>query len=131
MLFSLSGCSKSYHELSSLKHYTVNFNDLPEDVIMYLKNPSEYETDFQNMLVELPKSKKVNYSLETVNTLIGPWVLYEKLIDKEKNIYYKIKQGVPDPYIVFENKLYIPDRFNILTTVDDFSKVEFTCYTLK
>jgi hypothetical protein len=131
MLFSLSGCSKSCYELSSLKHYTVNFNDLPEDVIMYLKNPSEYETDFQNMLVELPKNKKVNYSLETVNTLIGTWVLYEKLIDKEKNIYYKIKQGVPDPYIVFEDKLYIPDRFNILTTVDDFSKVEFTCYILK
>ncbi len=131
MLLGLGGCNKSSYELSSLKHYKVDFNVLPKDVIMYLKNPNEYETDFQNMLVELPKNKKSNYSLETVNTFIGPWVSYEKLIDKEKNIFYKIKQGVPDPYIVFENKLYIPDRFNIFTTVDDLNKVEFTCYILK
>lgn len=131
LILSLGGCSKSYYELSALKHYKVNFNDLPQDVIKYLKNTSKYEIDNQNMLVELSKSKKTNYSLETVNTFIGPWVSYEKLIDKEKNIFYKIEQGVPDPYIVFENKLYIPDRFNILTNVEEMNKVEFTCYILK
>ncbi len=131
MIFGLGGCNKSYYNLSDLKHDKLNFNNLPQDIILYLKNPGEYQIDIQNMLVELPKNKKSNYHLETVNTLIGPWVAYEKLVDKEKNIYYKIEQGVPSPYIVFENKLYIPDRFNILTAVEDINKVEFSCYILK
>lgn len=131
MIFGLVGCNKSYYNLSDLKHDKLNFNNLPQDIILYLKNPGEYQIDIQNMLVELPKNKKSNYHLETVNTLIGPWVAYEKLVDKEKNIYYKIEQGVPSPYIVFENKLYIPDRFNILTAVEDINKVEFSCYILK
>lgn len=130
MFFGLSGCSKNYYQLSSLKHYTMNFNDLPEDVIMYLKNPTDYQKDIQTMLLELPKGEK-NSKLETVGTWIGTWVDYEKLINIKNDIYYKINQGTPSPYIVFENKLYVPDRFNIFTTVDDLSQVEFTCYILK
>jgi len=131
MIFSLGGCNKSYCDLSDLKHYKLKYSNLPQDVMLYIKNPNEYEVDSQNMLVELPKNKKSHYYLETVNTLIGPWVAYEKLVDKEKTIYYKIEQGVPDPYIIFENKLYIPDRFNIITAVEDINEVEFTCYILK
>lgn len=131
MLFGLSGCSENYYELSSLKHYTVNFNDLPEDIIMYLKNPTDYQNDIQTMLLELPKGKEKNYKLETVDTWLGPWVAYEKLINIKNDVYYKINQGTPSPYILFENKLYIPDRFNIFTTVNDLNKVEFTCYILK
>lgn len=130
MILALGGCNKSNYSLSDLKHYKVNFNDLPQDIILYLKNPNEYQFDIQNMLVELPENKKTKYSLNTVNTLIGSWVSYEKLIDEEKNIFYKIDQGVPAPYLVFENKLYIPDRFNILT-VGDLNEVKFTCYILK
>lgn len=131
MLFGLSGCSENYYELSSLKHYAVNFNDLPEDIIMYLKNPTDYQNDIQTMLLELPKGKEKNYKLETVDTWLGPWVAYEKLINIKNDVYYKINQGTPSPYILFENKLYIPDRFNIFTTVNDLNKVEFTCYILK
>jgi hypothetical protein len=131
MILSLSGCNKNYYNLKELKHEKIKFNDLPKDIKIYLKNQSDYQLDIQSMLVELPINKKKNYSLETINTLIGPWVSYEKLLDKENNLFYKIDQGTPSPYIVFKNKLYIPKMFNIYTTLDDFNIVEFTCYYLK
>jgi len=131
MIFGFCGCSKHNYSLSDLQHNKISFNNLPKEIIAYLKDSDQHQLDIQNMLVVLPKKNTTNFSLETVNTLIGPWVSYEKLVDKEKNIFYKIQQGVPSPYIVFENKLYIPDRFNILTTVNDIEKLEFTCYILK
>lgn len=131
MILSLTGCNKNYYSLSELKHEKIKFNDLPKDIQIYLNDPDDYQVDIESMLVELPKNKKTNYSLETINTLIGPWVSYEKLLDKENNLFYKIDQGLPSPYIVFKNKLYIPNMFNIYTTVDDLNKVEFTCYSLK
>lgn len=117
--------------INTLKSEKVKFKDLPVEITQYLKNPTEAENDIPTMLLELPEGKKKNYRLETVKTRIGPWVAYEKLINIQKDIYYKIDQGVPSPYIVFENKLYIPDRYNIFTTVDDLNSLEFTRYELK
>ncbi len=131
MILSLSGCNKNYYKLDELKHEKIKFNDLPKDIKIYLKDQGDYQLDIQSMLIVLPINKKTNYSLETINTLIGPWVSYEKLLDKEKNLFYKIDQGIPSPYIIFENKLYIPNMFNIYTTVNDLNEVEFTCYFLK
>ena len=131
MILCLVSCNEGCYELSSLRNERVSFNKLPQDIIQYLKNSVEYQIDIQNMLVELPKNKNTNYRLETVNTFIGPWVAYQKLVDNEKNIYYKIEQGVPSPYIVFENKLYIPDRYNIFTTVDDLDSLKFIRYESK
>lgn len=129
MLF--SSCNDYDYNINSLKHEKVKFTDLPVEVTQYLRNPTEAQNDIQTMLLELPKEKEKNYRLETVNTRIGPWVAYEKLVDIKKNISYKIDQGVPSPYIVFENKLYVPDRYNIFTTVDDLNSLEFTQYELK
>lgn len=117
--------------INTLKSEKVEFRDLPVEIIHYLKNPEYYHDDIQYSLIELPKGKGNNYSLETVKTWIGPWVSHKKLINIKKDIYFKIDQGVPRPYIVFENKLYVPDRYNIFTTVDDLDSLEFTQYELK
>jgi len=117
--------------IDTLKHEKVKFNDLPVEISEYLKNLSDTQNETETRLLELPKEKEKNYKLETVKTLIGPWVAHSKLINIKKDIYYKINQGVPSPYIIFENKLYIPDRYNILSTVDDLNKVEFTRYDLE
>lgn len=127
MLFS----SCNGQNINTLKSEKVKFKDLPTEVIHYLKNPTEAQDDIQTMLLELPKGKEPNYRLETVKTWIGPWVAYEKLINIKKDIYYKIDQGVPSPYIIFDNKLYVPDRYNIFTTVDDLNSLEFNRYELK
>ena len=124
-------CSCNGQNINTLESEKVNFEDLPEEITHYLKNPTDFQDDLQNMLLELPKGKESEYKLETVKTWIGPWVAHEKLINIKNNTSYKIDQGVPSPYIVFKNKLYIPDRYNIFTIVDDLSLVEFTRYELK
>jgi hypothetical protein len=123
-------CSCNGQNISTLKHEKVEFKDLPLEITQYLRNPTDYQNDMQTMLLELPKGNENNYRLETIKTWIGPWVAHEKLINIKNNISYKIDQGVPSPYIVFENKLYVPDRYNIFTTVDDFNSLEFTRYEL-
>lgn len=117
--------------INTLESKKVKFKDLPVEITQYFRNPIEVQNDIQTMLLELPKGMEKKYRLETVKTLIGPWVAYEKLINIQKNIYYKIDQGVPSPYIIFENKLYVPDRYNIFTTVDDLESLEFIRYELK
>jgi len=116
--------------IKTLKSEKVKFKDLPVEITHYLRNPDDYHDDILYMLIELPKGKEMNYKLETVKTWIGPWVAYEKLINVKKNITYKIDQGVPRPYIIFDNKLYVPDRYNIFT-VGDINSLEFTRYDLK
>lgn len=125
-----SSCNE--RNISTLKHEKVKFKDLPLEIINCIKNPNDCKEKRNQMLVELPKGKNPEYKVESVKTRTGPWVSYVKLTDIETNGYYKIDQGVPYPYFIFENKLYIPNRFNILfTTVKDYSTLEFTCYTLK
>jgi len=124
-----SSCNS--RNIKTLKNEKVSFNDLPVEITEHLKNSIDLQSDINSMLLELPKGKEPNYRLETVNTSIGPWVDYEKLININKDISYKIDQGVPSPYIVYDDKLYVPDRYNIFTTVDDLSTLVFTRYDLK
>ncbi len=124
----LSGCNGQ--NISTLKHEKVKFKDLPFEIINCIKNPNDFQEERSNMLIELPKGSNSGYKVENVETWIGPWVSYVKLIDVKTNAYYKIDTGVPSPYFIFENKLYVPDRYSIFTT-KDYSAVEFTCYTLK
>lgn len=124
-----SSCNRQ--NINTLKHEKVKFKDLPFEIIKCIRNPNDFQEERNNMLIELPKGKEKNYTLETVKTWTGPWVAYQKLINIEKNISYKIDRGVPDPYIIFENKLYLPDRYNIFTIVDDINSLEFTRYELK
>jgi len=125
----LSSCNGQ--NINTLKSEKVKFKDLSEEITHYLRNPEDFHDDIQYSLIELPKGKENNYSLETVKTRIGPWVSHKKLINIKKNIYYKIDRGVPRPFIIFENTLYVPDRYNIFTAVDDLKSLEFTRYELK
>ncbi|NJY64325.1 hypothetical protein HC174_16425 [Salinimicrobium sp. CDJ15-81-2] len=114
-----------------MKHEKVKFNDLPVEIVNCIKNPNDFQEERNNMLIELPKGKNVEYKVENVKTWIGPWVSYVKLINLHNNTFYKIDQEVPNPYILFENRLYVPDRYNIFTTVDDLNELEFIRYELK
>lgn len=124
-------CSCNGQNINALKHEKLKFEDLPFEVAHYLVNPNEYHEDMLYMLVELPKGVKNNYRMEIVKTMIGPWESHKKLINVKNEIFYKIDQDVPRPFIVFENNLYVSDRYNIFTTVDNIKSLEFTRYELK
>mgnify|MGYP004703720973 CR=1 FL=1 len=126
-----SSCNDYNFKLSELKHETLKYLDLPLAVKEFLKQPHSFDKENPSSLVLINSKETDRYILEVVNTWVGPWVAYEKLIDKEKNNFYRIEQGTPSPFFVYENKLYIPDRFNIIFVPKNIEEVEFTCYTLK
>ena len=118
-------------DIGYLSHETVAFKDLPIEVQHSLENTTNTRADVNSVILEIPESNESRYKLETVNTWIGPWLDHSKVIDIRTNQYYEIDQGVPSPYIIFDDKLYIPSTYNIFTTVDDLNKVKFTKYHLE
>jgi len=127
----LTSCNDYNFDLSELEHEELRFSDLPVAVKDFLIQPPELDNENPGSLILINPKETDRYILEVVNTRVGPWVAYEKLIDIKKNIFYKIEQGTPSPFFVYENKLYIPDRFNIIFVSKRIEEVEFTCYTLK
>lgn len=121
----------SCNNIGNLNHQKVRFKDLPSEVAVYLKNPTDYQDVMQNRILEIPIVTEKEYRLETVKTWIGPWVSHHKMISKKTGKIYKIDQGVPSPYIVYKKRLYIPDEYNIFTGVEDIESVEFTQYDLE
>jgi hypothetical protein len=128
LTFVFVSCSLSEYKISKLGQKQLNFEELPYEI---QKDLSERpKCDESDMLLFVDLADSTNYSLETVGTLIGPWVDYEKLIDKKNGFSYRIDQGVPSPYIIFRNKLYIPDRFNLLCGESVYD-AKYTEYQLK
>lgn len=131
-MFIFNSCSNYDFKISELKHEKLTFSDLPVEVKEFLIESPEFDNENPSSLIIIDSQEADRYVLEVIfNKWFSSWVDYTKLLDTQSETIYRINQGVPDPYILFDNKLYIPDRFNILTTVDDMNKVEFTCYILK
>jgi hypothetical protein len=124
------GCKSFDYKITSLEQKTLKFNELPYKIREYLSNPPDLIGDSYKMLVLIDINDSAFYSLESIKTWYGPWVDYENLKDKQKNVSYRINQGVPEPYIIFKNKLYIPDRYNILGSKSAFEAI-YTEYQLK
>ncbi|HMT55029.1 MAG TPA: hypothetical protein PLC27_07685 [Saprospiraceae bacterium] len=127
----LMGCSRYDYNISKLKQTKISFDELPDRVKSFYKDPSEFKVSGYDIISLVSLDENENFSLETIDSWIGPWVAYDKLIDGSKNISYRIDYGKPFPYVVFDNKLYLTDKFNVFTTVKDYSTLEFTRYELK
>ena len=72
----------------------------------------------------------LRYSLEDVATITGPWISFIKLMDNKKGLVYRIERDVPEPYIILDGALYIPDRYNILYS-DETLKAKYIRYQLR
>lgn len=127
----LCSCRDFDYKISELKHEKLKFSDLPVAVKEFLMQPPDFDNEKPTSLVLVNSKELDRYVLEVVNTRVGPWVAYMKLIDTTKKISYKINQGVPVPFFVYRNKLYIPNRYNIVVVNNNIEEVEFTCYILK
>ncbi len=119
-------CKSCDYRLWMLKSKKLTFNELPFEVKNYLENP----TTTTDLMICISLQDTLIYRLETVKTIIGPWVAYERLIDRKKNVSYRISQTAASPYIIFQNKLYIPDRWYILYEGNAF-EAKYTEYELK
>lgn len=135
-LIILTGCTSYDYSISSLKKDEIMYSELPIKVQKYLLSPSSYrvdpsdDTDFDVYYFICLDSISF-YEVETINTIIGPWVDYIKLKDNKNKTAYKIDRGMPSPYIVFDKKLYISKSFNPLTEIKGSKDLSFDCYYLR
>ncbi len=130
-MFIFNSCSNYDFKITDLKHDNLKFIDLPVAVKEFLIQPPEFDNENPSSLILINSKDSDRYVLETVKTWIGPWVDYMKLIDTKNKVSYRINQGVPSPFFVYENKLYMPNKFNIVVVNKNLEEVEFTCYILK
>ncbi len=131
-MFMFNSCSNYDCKISELKQEKLRFAELPIEVKEFLLHPPEFDIENPGSLILIDSAEEERYKLEVkFNKWVSSWVDYVKLIDTKSKTSYRIKQGVPDPYIVFDNKLYIPDRYGIVVVNNNLEEVEFTCYQLK
>ncbi len=125
-------CKRSEYKISELKSEVLTFSDLPLTMKEFLSQPPSNNNDNNSSSLVLINSKDSSrYDLEVIKTWYGPWVDCLKIHDATTNIRYKINQGVPSPFFIYENRLYIPDRFNTLFVNKNIEQVKFTSYLLK
>jgi len=130
-MFILNGCYNYDYNITELKHEKLTFVELPDSVKDFLIHPPELDNLNPSLLILIKSNESDRYILEVVETRYGPWVDYNKLIDTKNKISYRINQGVPNPFFIYENKLYIPNKYNIVFVNKNIEEVEFTCYELK
>lgn len=129
--FSFVICNLSEYKIANLTNRQLSFDELPLEVQKYLSNPPDRIGDSYKMLVLIELSDSTRYTEETVGTFIGPWISYHKLIDKQKDISYRIDRGVPNPCVIFKNKLYISNTYSILGRKEYIIQAKYTEYQLK
>lgn len=130
-MFIFNSCSNYDFKISELKQEKLRFSDLPIEVKEFLIHPPEFDNENPSLLILINSVEAERYKLEVVNTSVGPWTDYLKLIDIRSKVTYRINQGTPNPFFVYQNKLYIPNRYNIVFVNKGIEEVEFTCYILK
>ena len=133
VLLDILGCSfdEGYdYKIKQLQHKVLSYNELPEEVHEYLLFVAHCDTSINDLAFVNPADSS-RFCFKIVKSkLVSSWIAYYKLIDSYKNIIYRIEQGEPSPYIVYNNKLYIPDKFNVLF-IGDVDKAKYTEYELK
>jgi hypothetical protein len=99
-------------EINTLENKIVQFDELPPVVADMFRNTKKYRGD--GIDGNLMTSDSVNvYQFDVSKT--GPWTDYYLIIknDREK---FKVPYGKAFPFIIHDNELFIPDRFNIANT---------------
>lgn len=137
------GCSSYDYRLKDLKQGSMRFEGLPKAVRQCLSDfPPEYlleETNdstgtwmYDDALVFVNPQDTANYEAVTVfNRFVHSWVDYTLLIDRRNNLSYRIDQGVPIPYIIYEHRVFIPNEYNVLGIEASFKSAVYTEYQLK
>lgn len=129
VLLVLCGCSSYDYKVSSLTSKELSYQELPKEVRLRLSSIKPCDPSTGALLV-VDSIDSLRYSLEEVATITGPWISFIKLMDNKKRLAYRIEWDVPEPYIIFDGALYIPDSYNILYS-DETLKAKYIRYQLR
>lgn len=129
VLLVFCGCSSYDYKVSSLPSIELSYQELPKEVRLRLSSIKPCDPSTGALLV-VDSIDSLRYSLEEVATIMGPWISFIKLMDNKKRLAYRIERDVPEPYIILDGALYIPDRYNILYS-DETQKAKYIRYQLR
>ena len=129
VLLVLCGCSSYDYKVSSLPSKELSYQELPKEVRLRLSsiNPCDPST---GALLVVDSIDSLRYSLEEVATITRPWISFIKLMDNKKRLAYRIERDAPEPFIILDGALYIPDRYNILCS-DEIQRAKYIRYQLR
>src|SRR5690554_5156818 len=131
-----SSCNYWARNIQDLEMEKKNFSELPQAVRNIFINPSEFKKVSNQGIVHgyldliCPKEKN-RYELSRKHFFTKSWIAYYVIKDIQQNLEYKIEYGVPFPFIIYSDTLYIQDRYNAMGSNIDYKLLEFTCYALK
>lgn len=133
VILSIVCCSFDYrydYKIKQLQHQDLSYNELPKEVNDYLSFIAQCDTYIYDLAFVNPADSSRFRFKVIKSVLVDSWIAYYKIIDTDKNLVYRIEQGVPSPYIIFNNKLYVTDKFNVLY-IGDVDQTKYTEYELK
>ena len=99
-------------EINTLENKIVQFDELPPIVADMFRNTKKYkEKGLGSSLMTLDSVNVYEFDVSTT----GPWTDYYIIIKNNKE-KFKVPYGKAFPFIIHDNELFIPDRFNIANT---------------
>lgn len=129
VLLVLCGCSSYDYKVSSLPSKELSYQELPKEVRLRLSSIKPCDPSTGALLI-VDSIDILRYSLEDVATITEPWIAFIKLTDNKKGLVYRIERDVPEPFIILDGALYIPDRYNILCG-DEIQRAKYIRYQLR
>jgi hypothetical protein len=105
MLFSCT------YNINNLDKQKVHFNELPlsvQDTLIAL-------AEQRNSALWFIFFEQDRYDTKSLEWKRGPFTDGYEFTDNGKGKKYKINQGVPNPYIIYDNFLYHPVNFNLFS----------------
>ncbi len=128
MIITLVGCSYDYN-INKLEQEKLEYSRLPLKLQKFMYSIPKYNPYQKDILIV--DSIDVNrYHVEEIKTIVGPWIAFFVLLDDKKENTYRIDRELATPYIIYADKLYIPDRYNIFCE-EDLKNAIYTVYQLK
>ena len=122
----LVGCVDYDYKINKMPNRTLSYNQLPKEVQRKLVDFSCHLIEEKNRMLLCDNNDSNKYQTEEIPFIVG--IDYIKLIDTSNNLVYRIEQGTPLPYIIYKDKLYLADDYNIYMK---YKSVQYSEYELK
>jgi hypothetical protein len=126
VVFFFVGCTSYDYRIDKMPSRTLSYKQLPERVKNKLADFSRHIIDEKNRMLLCEDNDSNKYQTEAIPFIVG--FDYIKLIDISNNIVYRIEQGTPLPYILYKDKLYLADDYNIYDVYEFVHYSEYNLY---
>lgn len=94
-----------------------NIDNLKQEELTYKQLPEEVKEELQNIFLngytdDIIVIETGQYKKSIVKT--GPWIDYVLLENTNTKAIYRIARDLPNPYIIYRNKLYLSKHHNVI-----------------